>query len=275
MNNHILNLFDLTSEITIVTGGLGQLGSNFVRVLTDAGARVAIVDIKDAATPNIQTLLDEKRPIKIYKTDIIKKTEVEDVYKKIVADLGVPTILINNAGIDNPPNSSPEMVGLFENYPEAAWDAVIDSHIKGAFLMSQEFFKHLVPAKKGGSIINISSTYGVVTPDQSIYEWRRRKGEVFYKPVAYSVAKSGMLNLTRWLAEYGGPHGIRANTLVPGGVFNNQAPEFLAEYNKRTILGRMAQSDDYNAAIVFLASRQASGYMTGSTMTIDGGWTAR
>jgi NAD(P)-dependent dehydrogenase (short-subunit alcohol dehydrogenase family) len=141
--------------------------------------------------------------------------------------------------------------------------------------MSQEFFKHLVPKKIGGSIINISSTYGVVTPDQSIYEWRRKKGEVFYKPVAYSVAKSGLLNFTRWLAEYGGPHGIRANTLVPGGVFNNQPPEFLAEYNKRTILGRMADEADYNAAIVFLASRKASRYMTGSTMVVDGGWTAR
>ena len=269
------NYFELTGEIAIVTGGLGQLGSQFTAALTGAGAKVAIVDIKNEITPHIKSLIDDGREIKIYKADITNKAEVAGVYASIVGDLGVPTILINNAGIDNPPNSAPELTGPFETYPETAWDAVIDSHIKGAFLMSQEFFKNLTPTKRPGSIINISSTYGVVTPDQSIYEWRRKKGEVFYKPVAYSVAKSGMLNFTRWLAEYGGPHGIRANTLVPGGVFNNQAPEFLAEYNKRTILGRMAGETDYNAAIIFLASTKASSYMTGSILTIDGGWTAR
>ncbi|MBI2640539.1 MAG: SDR family oxidoreductase, partial [Candidatus Sungbacteria bacterium] len=207
--------------------------------------------------------------------DITKKDEVKREFQEVVAKFGTPTILINNAGIDAPPNAPASNTGPFEDYPEEIWDAVIDSHLKGAFLMSQEFIRQVRAAGKKGSIINISSTYGVVSPDQSLYEFRRRSGETFYKPVAYSVAKSGMLNFTRWLAEYGAPYGIRANTLAPGGGFNNQPEEFVREYNRRTILGRMAREDEYNAAILFLASNNASSYMTGATLVVDGGWTAR
>ena len=127
----------------------------------------------------------------------------------------------------------------------------------------------------GGSIINVSSTYGVVSPDQSLYEYRRAAGEPFVKPVGYSVAKSGVLNFTRWLAEYGAPLGIRANTLVPGGVREaGHADAFVSGYEQRTPLGRMATEADYNGAVLFLASR-ASAYMTGATLVVDGGWTAR
>jgi NAD(P)-dependent dehydrogenase (short-subunit alcohol dehydrogenase family) len=162
-------------------------------------------------------------------------------------------------------------------WSENSWDAVIDSHLKGAFLISQEFIKRFRKAgKKQGSIVNVSSTYGVVAPDQSLYDFRRRGGEEFFKPVAYAVAKSGMLNFTRWLAEYCGylKLNIRVNTFVPGGVLAGQNEEFLREYGRRTILGRMANADEYNGAILFLVSR-ASSYMTGSALTIDGGWTAR
>jgi NAD(P)-dependent dehydrogenase (short-subunit alcohol dehydrogenase family) len=143
------------------------------------------------------------------------------------------------------------------------------------FIVSQVVIKEMKSAKKGGSIVNVSSTYGIVTPDQSIYEFRRRAGEEYYKPIGYTVAKAGVLGFTKWLAEYCAPFSIRVNTLVPGGVETDDLdPDFKQEYNKRTMLGCMARPNDYNAAVLFLASK-ASAYMTGSTLVVDGGWTAR
>lgn len=252
-------LFDLSGEVAVVTGGLGQLGSEYVKTLSSAGAKVAVFDIRPGE----------------FQVDITDKKAVRKAYAEVLKKYGTPTILINNAGLDSPPDSSSADNGPFEDYPEATWDAVIDSHLKGAFLVSQEFIRAIKSSGKKGSIINVSSTYGVVSPDQSLYDFRRKNGEEFFKPVAYSVAKSGVLNFTRWLAEYGAPLGIRANTLVPGGVLNGQPEEFLKEYSRRTMLGRMANTDEYNAAVLFLASNNASSYMTGATLVVDGGWTAK
>jgi NAD(P)-dependent dehydrogenase (short-subunit alcohol dehydrogenase family) len=194
----------------------------------------------------------------------------------VVEHFGAPTILVNNAGLGSSPADAALETGPFEQYPESAWDAMIDSHLKGALVASQAFLAAFRQAgRTSGSIINVSSTYGVVSPDQSLYDYKRRGGATYFKPVGYSVAKSGMLNFTRWLAEYCAPFGVRVNTLVPGGVREDgHAPEFVAEYEKRTPLGRMATDEDYNGAVVFLASR-ASAYMTGATLVVDGGWTAR
>ncbi len=261
---------DLTGEVAVVTGGRGNLGSEFCRALHEHGARVASIDIK----PNT---LDSSDPsVREFTCDITNKTGVQELFSKIIDAIGTPTILVNCAGLDSPPTKSSETTGLFEDISEETWDSIIDSHLKGAFLVSQEFIRAARRAKQDhGSIINISSIYGVVTPDQSIYDFMRKGGTPFFKPVAYSVAKSGMLNFTRWLAEYGAPHHIRVNTLVLGGVFNNQPKEFIIEYNKRTPLGRMARKDEYNGAILFLASPRASSYVTGSMLVADGGWTAR
>lgn len=269
-------LFNLTGEVAIVTGGMGQLGSEYAKTLVAAGAKAAIFDITNKVNNKVAPLIDAG-VASLHVVNITKKDEVKRGYEEVVAKFGVPTILINNAGIDAPPNAPASNTGPFEDYPEEIWDAVIDSHLKGMFFMSQEFLRQIKQSGKGGSIINVSSTYGVVSPDQSLYDFRREKGEEFYKPIAYSVAKSGVLNFTRWLAEYCRQRGVsvRVNTLVPGGVFNNQPEEFVKEYNKRTILGRMAREDEYNAAILFLASNNASSYMTGSTLVVDGGWTAR
>lgn len=277
MDDYIKKLFDLSGEIAIVTGGMGRLGSEYVKTLSAAGAQVAIFDIQDKSTPKIEKLIGESATISSHKVDITQKDQVKKGYKEVTAKFGVPTILVNNAGIDVPPQASHYNNGPYEDYPEESWDAMFDSHLKGAHFMSQEFIRNIRSAGKKGSIINISSTYGVVSPDQSIYEFRRRKGEEFYKPVTYSITKAGVLNFTRWLAEYCRQSGVdvRVNTLVPGGVLAGQDEEFVKEYSKRTILGRMANPDEYNAAILFLASNKASGYMTGSALIIDGGWTAR
>jgi len=266
-------LFDLTGHVAVVTGGAGRLGSQYARTLADAGARVAIFD-SSATSPALDGLsgLD----VLALAVDIVDRDAVQAAMDMVTARLGAPSVLVNNAGMGSSPADAALETGPFEDYPETAWDTMIDSHLKGTFFVSQAFIRAYRAAnRREGSIVNVSSTYGVVTPDQSLYDYRRREGAVFFKPVGYSVAKSGVLNLTRWLAEYCAPFGIRVNTLVPGGVREDgHAPEFVTEYEKRTPLRRMAKPDDYNGAVLFLAS-PASSYMTGASLVVDGGWTAR
>jgi NAD(P)-dependent dehydrogenase (short-subunit alcohol dehydrogenase family) len=266
------DLFGLDGHVAIVTGGAGRLGSEYARTLARAGARVAVFDRLDASADL------ERAGIVSRVVDVVDRDAVLAAMEAVAADLGRPTILVNNAGLGSSPGDAALETGSFEDYPESAWDAMIDSHLKGAFFVSQAFIRAFraagADAGATGSIINVSSTYGLVTPDQSVYAYRRQHGP-YFKPIGYSVAKSGVLNFTRWLAEYGAPFGIRVNTLVPGGVREaGHAPEFVAEYERRTPLGRMARADDYNGAVLFLASR-ASSYMTGASLVVDGGWTAR
>jgi len=270
------DLFRLDGQVAIVTGGLGRLGSQYARALTEAGASVALFDVVWPPGTRVQSLIDDGAPVSVHRVDVTKRPAVDAAVAEVAARFGTPSILINNAGLGSSPADAALETGPFERYPESAWDAMLESHLKSALVVSQSFIARFrKDARPSGSIINVSSTYGVVSPDQSIYDSRRRDGADYFKPVGYSVAKSGILNFTRWLAEYSAPFGIRVNTLVPGGVKEaGHAPEFVAEYVKRTPLGRMAQDDDYNGAIVFLAS-QASAYMTGAMLVVDGGWTAR
>jgi NAD(P)-dependent dehydrogenase (short-subunit alcohol dehydrogenase family) len=269
-------LFRLDDRVAIVTGGMGRLGSQYARALAAAGASVAVFDAPGREHPTVKALLDQGRPVSVHAVDARNRAAVDAAMREVVARFGAPDVLVNNAGLGAPPDAPAADNGPFEHYPESSWDAMIDSHLKTAFIVSQAFIAHFKAGRRAlGSIINISSTYGVVAPDQSVYDFRRRGGAEYYKPIGYSVAKSGVLNFTRWLAEYGAPFGVRVNTLVPGGVQEpDHAPEFVAEYVKRTPLGRMAKDDDYNGAILFLASR-ASAYMTGAMLVVDGGWTAR
>jgi NAD(P)-dependent dehydrogenase (short-subunit alcohol dehydrogenase family) len=262
--------------VAVVTGGLGRLGTQYAQALTAAGASVALFDVTKKRSAVLTSVIDGGARISTHLVDATGRAAVDAAMADVVARFGAPSILVNNAGLGSSPADAALETGRFERYPESAWDAMIESHLKTAFVVSQSFVAQFrVAALSSGSIINVSSTYGVVSPDQSVYDYRRRDGSEFYKPVGYSVAKSGVLNFTRWLSEYCAPLGLRVNTLVPGGVQEAaHAPEFVAEYVKRTPLGRMAHDDDYNGAVVFLASR-ASAYMTGATLVIDGGWTAR
>lgn len=268
-------MFGLDGRVAIVTGALGRLGREYVRALAAAGASVGAIDVAGDSNAFAADLAGGLR-INVQLADLSNKAEADRAIVAITRAFGAASILVNNAGMGSSPAAAGSENGRFEDYPEVAWDTMIDSHLKTTFFASQAFIREFRAATLNeGSIINVSSTYGVVTPDQSIYEYKREGGATYFKPVGYSVAKSGVLNFTRWLAEYGAPLGIRANTLVPGGVKEDgHAAAFIEEYQKRTPLGRMAKESDYNGAVLFLAS-QASSYMTGATIVVDGGWTAR
>jgi NAD(P)-dependent dehydrogenase (short-subunit alcohol dehydrogenase family) len=204
--------------------------------------------------------------------DITDRAAVADAVDEVVATLGVPHVLINNAGLDSPPDAPAEEVGPFEDYPEASFDAVMDVNVKGTFLCCQAVGAAM--AREGrGSIVNVSSVYGLLSPVQDLYAFRREHGETFVKPVAYSVSKSAVLNLTRYLATYWAKDGVRVNTLTLAGVENDQPQEFLDAYAERSPMGRMLDAREALGAVVFLAS-DASSYVTGSNVVVDGGWSA-
>ncbi len=260
------SLFDLSDSIAIVTGALGQLGRQYCAALQEHGAKVVGIDIREIDSSSFG-------PNTLYlRADITNRADLVSALGKIESSWGTPNVLINNAALDSPPFSPAEENGPFETYPESSWDKIMEVNVKGTMLPCQ-VFGGAMAKNGGGSIINISSIYGLVSPNQDIYEYRRRKGEEFFKPVAYSASKSAIYNLTRYLATYWAKKNVRVNTLTLAGVSNNQAPEFLEEYRKRIPIGRMANPDEYNGAIVFLASK-ASQYMTGANLVIDGGWTA-
>lgn len=268
------DLFIVEDKVVVITGGLGQLGRQFSLALVDRGARVAIFDLQmdePRVAERFAGRLQEDHLL-FLPVDITQRGSLEAALHQVNARWGVPHALINNAALDSPPNAPAEENGPFETYPESSWDKVMGVNVKGVFLCCQVVGGQMAAAGRG-SIINICSIYGIVSPDQRIYEYRRTSGAQFFKPVAYSTSKSALLNLTRYLATYWAGKGVRVNTLTFGGVFNHQDAEFLQGYCARVPLGRMAREDEYNGAILFLIS-DASSYMTGSNLVMDGGWTA-
>lgn len=264
-------LFDVSHEIVVVTGAAGQLGLQYCRSFLERGAKVVGLDVRPSA--GSEALAGEFPDGFLFAAaDVTRRESLDGVLAAAGARFGVPTVLINNAAIDSPPNAPASENGPFEDYPDDSWDRVMDVNVKGVYLCCKVFGSAMAGAGKG-AIINVSSIYGVVSPDQSLYEYRRQRGETFFKPVAYSVSKSALLNLTRYLAVYWAKKKVRVNSIVIAGVFNNQEQAFLDAYCGRIPIARMAEAHEYNGAVLFLAS-PASSYMTGSTLTVDGGWTA-
>jgi NAD(P)-dependent dehydrogenase (short-subunit alcohol dehydrogenase family) len=265
------DLFDVSSEIAVVTGVAGQLGSEYARMLASRGCGVVGIDVTRSARSEglIEEFADRYAFIE---ADVRRREALENVLTQTRQKFGVPSVLINNAAIDSPPSAPPAENGPYEDYPESSWDKIMEVNLKGVHLCCQVFGGAMAIAGRG-SIINIASIYGLVAPDQALYEYRRQRGEVFYKPVAYSASKSAIMNLTRYLAAYWGKRNVRVNTLSIAGVFNGQEKQFIDGYCARMPIGRMAESDEYNGAVLFLAS-DASKYMTGHNLVVDGGWTA-
>ncbi len=271
----IQDKFNLTGKAAIVTGGVGLLGSEFCRTLAEAGAQVLIADIDAAkALQFAQELGKAGHVADGVSVDITQPDSVRYMVARAIENFGRLDILVNSAALD--PKFDQEHVGeqganAFETFPLEAWNQALGVNLTGTFLCCQAAAREMV-RQGSGIMINICSTYGLVGPDQRIYQRPGQKAQS-YKPVYYSVTKSGILGLTHYLATYYAGKNIRVNALTPGGVYNNHDEVFTQNYSARTVIGRMANKDEMNGALLFLAS-DASSYMTGSNLVVDGGWTA-
>jgi NAD(P)-dependent dehydrogenase (short-subunit alcohol dehydrogenase family) len=271
-------LYNLDGQVALVTGAAGLLGSKFTEALTLAGAQVYALDI-DAAQLQARRgaynseLQSRVEPVAV---DITDETAVSEAVDQIHTRTGVIDILVNSAAVD--PKFDADALakgvspGAFATYSLQNWQRSLQVNLTGAFLMTRSVCRHM-ETRRQGVIVNISSTYGLVGPDQRLYESAEKNAPRFFKPVDYSVTKAGILGFTRALAAYYRGTGIRVNALSPGGTFNNNPDDFVERYSYRTIAGRMATPDDYTGAIIFLCS-PASRYMTGANLIVDGGWTA-
>lgn len=252
MRRSEIDRFTLDGRIAIVTGSSGLLGRRHVEALQGAGATVIGVDVHDVDVTNPPSILALR--------------------DRVLREHGRIDVIVNNAAVndmvENPLQSA--QASRFENYPLELWKRVLDVNVTGMFLCCQ-ILGAAMAQQKQGSIINIASTYGVVAPDQSIY--RDEDGsQNFFKSAAYPTSKGAVIMFTKFLATYWGSIGVRVNALSPGGVQNGQSPTFIRRYSEKTPLGRMANDNDYEGALVFLAS-DASSYMTGQNLIVDGGWT--
>lgn len=272
----ILDKFNLKGRVAIVTGGVGLLGAEFCRTLAEAGAAVAVVDLNgDAANKVADGLTNSDYKASAIAADITQPDSVNAMVASVLATFGRLDVLVNSAALDPKFDASAASKGIapgaFEDYPLEQWNAAMSVNLTGMFLVTQACVRPMIAQGKKGSIINICSTYGLNGPDQRIYIKDGKR--VAYKPVYYTVTKAGVMGFTKYLAAYYADTEIRVNALTPGGVFNDHEEYFVKNYSAKTILGRMAKKDEMNGALLFLAS-DASSYMTGNNVVVDGGWTA-
>ena len=262
----VKKLFDLTGKVVIITGAAGMLGSRYAYGLSKQGANVVLADINFSECKKIEKDIKnsfETNPYSI-KLDLTKIKSIESMVSNVLKKYSKIDVLINNAAYQGNPKIR---TAGFEKLSLDIWQQAIDVNLTGVFLCCQNIGKQMLK-QKSGNIINIASTYGLVGPDQRIYGKSGQNSAAFY-----AATKSAILNLTRYLSAYWQRTGIRVNTFSPGGVENKQDTDFIKKYSSRTPLKRMARKDEYVGALIFLAS-DASSYMTGSNLVVDGGWTA-
>ena len=266
-------LFDLTSETAVVTGALGRLGGVWIEALLDAGAAVYALDLPDmplsATFAELQARYSGDR-LQLARADVRDRAALEQACRTCEEQLGVPGILVNNAGIDRPPASSGETHRL-EDIPLQENREIFEINTLGLFQTAQVFGKRMTEAGYG-SIINIGSLYAGVSPDARFYD-HIQDDPPFLKPPAYGASKAAVVNLTKYLATHWAAQGVRVNALSPGGVLGGQDDRFREKFCARVPMGRMAVSDDLHGPLLFLASR-ASSYVTGTELVVDGGFTA-
>ena len=263
---------NLNNKIVILTGGLGLLGKSIAESLAKDNAKVIMLDVKNKN--EIKKINDFKlinHNLIYFKCDVTKINSLKKIEKKISNKFDKIDVLINAAAITDAVEKKPDpKLSKFENFPLKAWNKSIKANLNSMFLCSQVFGKAMIKQKKS-SIINISSTYGIVGPDQKIYV-RKKTGQTFYKNPAYPTAKGAVISFTKYLAAYWGQKGVRVNSISPGGIENKQSKAFIKKYSHKTLLGRMAKTKDIVGVVKFLCSNE-SDYITGSNIVVDGGWT--
>jgi NAD(P)-dependent dehydrogenase (short-subunit alcohol dehydrogenase family) len=277
----ILKKFSLKDKTVVITGGTGLLGSVYTHSLLSLGASVIVIDKKIDKTKFIKNLIKEYNltketinKIKFVKCDITNKKQIDESFKKICSDLKNLKVLINNASLVKQVGNEDlrSTYKPFLQMKQKDWEDFFSVDLTGALLVTQKCIPFL-QKNGGGSIINISSTYGILSPDQRIYDSLNPKNakQKIEKPIGYSISKSGVLNMTRFLATKFAEDNIRVNTLTLGGVYANNPKTFVNSYSNKTPLRRMADKNEYAGPIIFLAT-DASSYMTGSNLVVDGGW---
>lgn len=268
---NVKNIFSFEGKTAIVTGGAGLIGKMQCKALSDFGANVVVCDIDLEKSEKIASELNKNSFATTL--DVTKEESITRVKNAVLSKTKSIDILVNNAAINDIFSNDSSILeqSMFENYSLDLWEKSLKVNLTGTFLCCKIFGSEMAKQKKG-SIINVASTYGIVGPDQSIY--KNENGEhMFFKSPSYPAGKGAIVNFTRYLAAFWGNKGVRVNTLSPGGVENGQDSYFIKNYSQKTMLGRMAKPEDYMGAIVFLAS-DASLYVTGANLIVDGGWTA-
>ena len=271
MTNESILKFNLENSTAIVTGGAGLLGRRFCKVLLENGANVAIFDINEKEIKN--TLEDVKKKtgkvnIIGINCDLTDENSVINSVNKVNTKFGNLNILVNNAATKT--EKWDKFFEKFENYDLSVWKEVMSVNIDSMFLTTKIVGKNMVKNKIKGSIIQISSIYGLIAPNQSIYNGSLYKKIKINTPAVYSVSKSAVIGLSKYLSTYWGSKGIRVNTLIPGGIESGQNNEFKKNYSKKVPLNRMGNLDEIENALLYLAS-EASSYVTGQNFVIDGG----
>jgi len=264
------NLFSVKNRNILLTGASGLLGSYFARILLERGANLALIDHNPTVSESLKNeFAFTGQNIHVYKCDLSKPKEINSTFKKIVKDFSTLDVLINNAAFVSAKSFGVKDFKNFETHPFDLWKKSFEVNVDAPFLLCQNVLG-IMKKQKQGSIINISSNYGLLGPDFDTYE-----DEKLWTPPGYAVTKSAILNLTRYIANLYGKDGIRCNTLSPSGVATDKLTDrFKKRYASRNAFKRMAKVSDYAGPMIFLCS-DASGYMTGANLVIDGGWTAK
>jgi NAD(P)-dependent dehydrogenase (short-subunit alcohol dehydrogenase family) len=265
----------LGGSVAVVTGALGLLGRHHCRALARAGANVIVADLDAGGCERFARDLDREfsREAMGVGLDICDRESIVRLREAVLRRFQRLDVLVNNAAVNEKVEDGAAGGDRlrFEHYSLALWERAFAVNVTGTFLCCQVLGGEMA-MRRQGRIVNVASTYALVAPDQRLYQ-KADGTQDFYKSAAYPATKGAVVALTRFLAAYWGEAGVRVNALCPGGVENGQDPEFVARYSDRTPLRRMASPSDYEGALVFLAS-EASAYMTGANLVVDGGWTA-